>query len=148
MLSSDRAAVEASDVRIRSLVAYNNLRIVQTRRWLNQGLYPALFVRCPQTALDLPLVHVGNFDETGRLAGSLMVPLVAVVLLTISPFALATFRALSIGPVILHELEIDVMRVCYLLRQPQLAGVDSARGLLLKVKLNRLPLHDRCAEHI
>lgn len=49
---------------------------------------------------------------------------------------------------VLHELQIDVIWISYLLGKPQRARVHRARGLLPKIELDGLAVHDRCAEHV
>lgn len=50
--------------------------------------------------------------------------------------------------VLLIEVQLDIVRVCYLLRKPELPCVDGAGGSLLEVELNGLAVHDGGAEHV
>ena len=50
--------------------------------------------------------------------------------------------------VLLIEVQVDIVRVCYLLGKPELPCVDGAGGFLLEVELNGLTMHDGGAEHV
>ena len=72
-----------------------------------------------------------------------------LVLLAINPIPFAhALAGRTRGPDILNDLEVDVVRICYLLGELKLARVDRAGRLLLEIKFDGLALHDRGAEHI
>ena len=50
--------------------------------------------------------------------------------------------------VLFIEVQLDIVRVCYLLGKPELPCVDGAGGFLLEVELNGLAVHDGGAEHV
>jgi hypothetical protein len=54
----------------------------------------------------------------------------------------------SSRPAILDDVDVDVVRICYLFGQAEVPGVDSARCFLLEVELDGLALHDGGAEDV
>ena len=94
-----------------------------------------------QAALYLPLVH-WNIDL--RLICSILILRILLLLLLWLAFFMLPLHLLRRrrGPFFLHELQVDVVWVCYLLSQPQLASIDRARRLLLEIKFDRLALHN------
>ena len=120
-----RSAVETIYFLVGSRIADHDLRVVEAR-WLllEERLCLCLLVGGRQATLYLPL-----FDRSDECRLFNTVAISILNLLTRGRLAVLAVRLLSLRAAtvrILHELQIDVVRISYLLGQPQLARIHRA----------------------